>query len=68
MFNVPDSTNNFLNRTLTFENTYEQFFNEIVDNKFPGMDQQRYHLKDQCQQSFGANSDACDQNFVTYSI
>lgn len=65
MFNVPDQrSGNYFNKTLAYQDTLEQFNDEIRLNAiFPG-DLESYNLKQQCQQIFGPESDSCEHNLV----
>jgi hypothetical protein len=65
LFNVPDKSPNFANRTLlSFDDTNEQFDERTILNAlYPGS-LQAYEIKHQCQQIFGPRSDACEQHLV----
>ena len=55
-------------KNLKFTEPFEQFDDEIkLKSIFPG-DLQTYTLKQQCQQIFGSESDACQQNLVRIEI
>ena len=62
MFNSPERNPNFINKKLKYEDTLEQFNDDTkIKAIFPG-DLKMYNIKDQCQQIFGPESDACEQN------
>ena len=60
MFNVPESIYN--SWEISFEDTFEQFSEELkLKASFPG-ELMLYNLKNQCQQIFGYESDICPNN------
>ena len=68
MFNLPENNRNNFEKNLKFTEPFEQFDDEIkLKSIFPG-DLQTYTLKQQCQQIFGSESDACQQNLVRIEI
>ena len=65
LFNIPERRMNEFNKQFNFEDTLEQFNDEIkLKATFPG-ELQSYELKDQCQHIFGPESDVCDHNLVS---
>jgi hypothetical protein len=59
LFNQPEMTWNFLNRSLKFDDTLEQFDEKTKLNAiYPG--ENLYEIRKQCQQIFGMESDACE--------
>lgn len=65
LFNIPQRKMNIYNSQFNFEDTLEQFNDEIkLKATFPGK-LQSYDLKDQCQHIFGPESDVCDHNLVS---
>lgn len=68
MLNVPKRNSDNLNNIFEFEDTLEQFNDEIkFKATFPG-ELQAYELKNQCQQIFGPESDVCDHNLVKLNL
>lgn len=54
-----------MNKSLTFEEITDQFDdNTVVNSNFPA-NFLRYEIKNQCQQIFGPESDACEQHLVS---
>lgn len=52
---------------MKFDHTFEQFNDELRERaQFPGS-LQMYDIKYQCQQIFGPESSACEQNLVYMS-
>ena len=64
MFNTPEKGLSDRIKKYEYQDTLEQFSDEIkLKATFPG-DLQHYKLKHQCQQIFGPESDVCDHNLV----
>ncbi|RNA19970.1 A disintegrin and metallo ase with thrombospondin motifs 20, partial [Brachionus plicatilis] len=62
LFNIPSYSKSILNSSLNFENTLEQFDDNMIKSaRYPGYNN-FYSLKNQCQQIFGIKSDKCDHN------
>ncbi len=67
MLNLPEKNPDFNNKYLKFDETFEQFNDELRNRaQFPGS-LQMYDIKYQCQQIFGPESAACEQNLVSYT-